>query len=60
MRRIAPGAYVDDENQLHLEVPELLAALHYPDTEHNRELVTEMAQRIVAEQYPGVPFTVVN
>lgn len=58
--RIAPGVYVDATNALHLDVPELLAAFGYADTERNRELVTRVAEEQLRATWPGVPITITD
>lgn len=54
-RKLGPGVYVDESRSppdLHIDVPELLQANGYADTPQNRELMTQVAREIVAEQWP--------
>lgn len=38
---LAPGAWVDEEKNLHFSLPDILAFLGVEDTEENRALLTE-------------------
>jgi hypothetical protein len=56
---LPPGFYhVGDE--LHLDVPELLAYFGYADTPENRETLTEAAKRLFRERWPDVEQRVVE
>jgi hypothetical protein len=56
--RLAPGFWVDREGAIHVSVVELLAFVGLPDTEANREEVTQMAVRTMQEAWPGTPVTI--
>lgn len=57
MEKIAPGVYIDNDNELHLDVPQLLAAHGYEDNEANRQAVIRAAINV----FDGVlPVTVTN
>lgn len=48
------GIYHDPRtNSLHFDTPELLAHLGLPDTPENRDIVTEQAMRVAAEEFPN-------
>lgn len=48
-RYIAPGIWIDGNDNVHFAVPEILAHLNVPDTPENREIVAEIARRITTE-----------
>lgn len=60
MRRVGIGVYLDVRNNLHVDVPELLARFGYEDNDHNREVVIAAAIKAVNERYPGIPRTVLR
>lgn len=59
MRNVAPGLYLDEGNNLHIDVPELLAHFGYDDTPENRDVLTREALRAFRQIYPNVPAHVV-
>ena len=46
---VAPGIWIDGNDNLHFALPEILAHLNIPDTAENREIVAEIARRITTE-----------
>lgn len=52
MKRIAPGLWIDDQDTLHISVPEILDAFGWPDNAHNREMVAEAARERFAKEWP--------
>lgn len=59
-RRIAPGAYIDPRDALHIDVSELLAAAGIANTEPNRLLVIEQAVGVFTHRFPGTDIAVVE
>jgi hypothetical protein len=49
MIKLGPGVYVDDDEALHLVVPEMLTAAGYPDTADNRETLIRAARDVFAQ-----------
>lgn len=60
MEKIAPGIYIDNDNELHLDVPQLLQAHGFADTEANRNAVIRAAVNIFDGVIPSVTVTVTN
>jgi hypothetical protein len=59
--KVAPGIYHDRRtNSLHFDAPELLAHFGLPDTPANRDLVTEQAMRVAAEEFPNASRSVLT
>jgi hypothetical protein len=59
-KNVGPGLYLDEENRLHVDVPELLIHFNVADTPENRDIVTEAALRAFRQIYPNVPAHVVE
>lgn len=57
-REIAPGAYLDHEDSLHLVVEELLRVAGVSDTPENRRTLIEETRRILARDYPDTEILV--
>lgn len=53
MKRLAPGIYVDDQEQCHFDIPELLKHFGWPDTQANRDKVCEMCRDVISQIMPG-------
>ena len=60
MRRLAPGMYVNDSGELHLDVPELLRAHGYADTQENRDRLAEVARSEIPKLWPATKVTVID
>jgi hypothetical protein len=58
-RNVGPGLYLDEQNRLHLDVPELLQHFNVADTPENRDTVSEAAVEVFRQIYPNVPAHVV-
>jgi hypothetical protein len=54
-RKVAPGLYLDAQNEAHLMIPELLDHYGYADTPANRDVATRTALEAWALAFPGVP-----
>ncbi len=46
---LGAGMYLDQENNLHLFPREFLAALGWPDTKENRDMIYEIAPKMIRE-----------
>jgi hypothetical protein len=55
MRQLSKWAYIDDDNQLRIDVPILLAEMKVEDTPANRELAMSGATEALKDLCPGVP-----
>lgn len=53
-REIAPGAYLDHEEVLHIITDELLRAAGVEDTPENRQTLVEQTQRILTRDFGDV------
>jgi hypothetical protein len=53
-RAITSYPWRDQEGKLHISVPALLAALHYPDTPADREHIHRTIIDVMAVEYPGI------
>lgn len=51
-QRVAPGIWIDQNNHVHLSIPELLQVVDLPNTPENREIVKQMAAKLVRKQCP--------
>jgi hypothetical protein len=56
MKKFMPGVYVDDQKQLHLFLPEILASLNLEDTRENRDKLTEAFKKAALEVFPKAIF----
>jgi len=54
-KQVGPGLYLDEGNNLHLDVPELLQHFNVADTPENRETVSQAALDVFRRIYPNVP-----
>jgi len=54
---VAPGLYLDSEQQLHIFAHEILTANGYANTAANRKMVEEAISKQFGEIYPEVPVT---
>lgn len=50
--RIAPGLWIDKEDNLHVSVPEVLDELGWPHTQENKSLVNEVFEGLIRETQP--------
>lgn len=50
--RIAPGIWIDMNDNIHWSIPELLQMVDLPDTPENREAVKQIALKVVRAQNP--------
>jgi hypothetical protein len=57
MEKIAPGIYIDDDQEMHIDVPELLAAHGFPDTPANRQAVVRAAVKVFQDAGTRVEVT---
>lgn len=55
MTKVAPGLYVDANQQAHLMIPELLDHYGYADTPANRDVAVRAALTAWQEAFPGIP-----
>lgn len=54
MKRITNWAFIDADNALHIDIPILLAELHFEDTPENRELAVKAAAEGIRDVLPNV------
>jgi hypothetical protein len=50
VKYLSPGVYVDDHNQMHVDLVELLEANGYENTPANQERMIEMARAMFADR----------
>jgi hypothetical protein len=56
----APGTItVDEQGDLHIDVPRLLDYIGWPDTPDNRDVACRIVRETAAVQFPGMPVNVV-
>lgn len=55
-----PGAYIDDDGGLHLDLGEMLRAGGWPDTVENRATLERACRELFARELPQAPVTVVE
>jgi hypothetical protein len=58
MDKIAPGMYVDSEQTLHLDIPEMLSHYGYEDNPVNRLAMVSASEDLLQEQFPEVRLAV--
>jgi len=59
-KQVGPGLYLDERNNLHVDVPELLDHFGYVDTPENRDVCTKAALDAFGRIYPNVRAHVVE
>ena len=52
-KKIGDGFYENEQGELHVSIPELLDYYGYPDTEGNREMMTNNMARVFGEILPN-------
>jgi len=60
LKKIGPGCYANQENQLHVSIPELLEHFGWPDTEENRDRMEKLVSEVFSEIAPMTPQQVVD
>jgi hypothetical protein len=51
-RRLGPGAWIDENDDLHFSIPELLEAFGEPDTPETRAEMQRICRQVLAENSP--------
>jgi len=59
MKKLNEWAYIDDAQQLHLDIPALLGVMGWPDTSLNRARAVDGAVLAVHDLFPDLPAFVV-
>lgn len=50
--RLGPAAWIDEDDGLHFDIPELLKECGLPDTQFNRAKLTALAMELIRHQCP--------
>jgi hypothetical protein len=52
---MGPGMWVDEANEMHVSIPELLEVFGWPDDDQHRATCERLVRQVVAEHFPGIP-----
>jgi hypothetical protein len=59
MTRLAPGVYTSNcGGALHIFVDELLVANGFGATDHNRQVLVDVARETLVKTFPGIPLVI--
>ncbi len=57
---LAPGVWVDENNQLHVSISDILDEFDLPHTDENKAEVEKIVQEMVSKYQPGIKFVAVG